>query len=89
MPANIHMVTVQHKEWASHGFIIFSVDHKEEINLKYHSFAAYQDYINERHAQGEARKHTLTKVFDFVYNSPNIKDLFEDQEVILDYKIFS
>jgi len=86
LSANVNMYSIQLKEWASNGFIVFSVDHEEQIYL---SLKAFQDYMEIRKSQLIYRKQTIIKVLDFVYNNLFIKKLFGNQEIFINrQKVF-
>lgn len=76
LSANIHVYSLQLKEWASNGFIVFSVDHDEEIYLKYSDFPNHDDYLKARNVQLDTRKKTVKKVIDLVHDPAYIQNLF-------------
>lgn len=84
LSANIHLYSLQLKEWASNGFIVFSIDHDEEIHLKYDKFASHAEYLKERSGQLDIRKKTVAKVLDLVHDPAYIRNLFNEQPVTLD-----
>lgn len=86
LSANIHLYSIQLKEWASHGFVVFSIDHEEDIYLNPSSYPSTEAYMKERTQQIENRKKTVRKVLDMVCNKNTIHDLFEDKELSLNYE---
>jgi len=88
LSANIHLYSIQLKEWASHGFIVFSIDHEEDIYLNPSSYSSTDDYTKERTQQIENRKNTVRKVLDMICTKTTVQDLFEDQDVKLNYEKF-
>eukprot|EP00330_Aristerostoma_sp_ATCC50986_P001561 CAMPEP_0114577570 /NCGR_PEP_ID=MMETSP0125-20121206/2221_1 /TAXON_ID=485358 ORGANISM="Aristerostoma sp., Strain ATCC 50986" /NCGR_SAMPLE_ID=MMETSP0125 /ASSEMBLY_ACC=CAM_ASM_000245 /LENGTH=96 /DNA_ID=CAMNT_0001766995 /DNA_START=397 /DNA_END=687 /DNA_ORIENTATION=+ len=61
---NIHASLL--KEWATHGFICFSLDHEEEIEVGQDwSMADMQAF---RFDQIKQRKEEISKVIDFIFD---------------------
>jgi len=85
LSANIHIYSIQLKEWASNGFIIFSVDHEEEIHLDTSKIHKFEDYVRLRKVQYKDRKVVISKVLDLISNPSTIHKLFGDQSVALNY----
>ncbi len=80
-----HLLSLYLREWASHGFIVFSVDHDEQIYLKWKK---YSDFVNVRLPQLQVRKRQIKLALDFIYSPENINNLFQ-RKVQLDYqKVF-
>jgi len=73
------------KEWASHGFIAFSVDHDEQIRLDATKIKKYEDYVHLRSFHLEDRRNTIKKALDFICNPSKIEEFFQDSQVALDY----
>jgi len=86
LAANIHSHSVQMKEWASHGFIIVSVDHPESIPVPVKSLDDYDEYVRLRAEQLADRKDIFLQALDFVYNQNKVRQFFEDSEMTINYK---
>jgi len=87
LSAHIHMYSVQMKEWASNGFIVFSVDHDELIFVP--GKKTYPEYLAYRNTQLTTRKEVVKKVLDYIYDEKNIVKLFGSDEVKLNLnKVF-
>lgn len=85
LSANIHIYSILLKEWASHGFVVFSVDHEDEIHVDITKIKEFADYLKIRNGQLVIRKELVKRVLDKVYDHKFIQDLFEDEGVRLDY----
>jgi len=80
-----HLMSLYFREWASHGYIVFSVDHDEQIYLKWKK---YRDFVSVRVPQLEVRKKQIKSALDYVYNPGKIDQLF-NRKISLDYdKVF-
>lgn len=80
-----HLFSVYCKEWASHGYIVLSVDYDEQI---YYKWKEYSDFVAVRLPQLEVRRTTIRKVLDYIHNEKYIQELFI-HKVKLDYnKVF-
>jgi len=89
LSANIHLYSVQTKEWASNGFVVFSIDHEEEIYLNPKNYKTSDDFMKERSKQLNTRKNTARKVLDLISDANYVQKLFGEQELALDYnKVF-
>ena len=87
LSANIHMYSVQMKEWASNGFVVFSVDHDEQIFIE--GKGPYSEYLAYRNKQMNPRKETIKKVLDYIHDQKNIVQLFGSDEIKLNLdKVF-
>ncbi len=85
LSANIHLYSLNLKEWASNGFIAFSVDHDEQLRFPPHQFVDYPGLLKLRGAQLEDRKAIIKKVLDLISKPENVHGLFENDQVNLDY----
>ena len=89
LSANIHLYSILLKEWASHGFIIFSIDHDEEIYLNPEGFKSNQEYLERRNDQLNIRKETVAKVLDLISDKKQLQSIFQSQDIVLNYsKLF-
>jgi len=86
LSANIHLYSLLLKEWASNGFIIFSVDHDEEIDVQYSKkLKSNEKYLKLRNEQLQVRKKTVLRILDMVSDPSYIHKIFNNQEINLDY----
>ncbi len=86
LSANIHIYSLNLKEWASNGFIAFSVDHDEELAIPFTKFNGWPELLKIRGEQLEDRKAIVKKVLDLISKPENIHGLFENDQVTLDYE---
>jgi len=84
LSANIHVYSLHLKEWASNGFIVFSIDHDEVVRLDPTKIDSYEEYYRLRGLQIQDRKEIIKEVLDFIAKPSNIQNLFEDNQVTLD-----
>jgi len=85
LSANIHIYSLHLKEWASHGFVVFSVDHDETIRLDATKIKQYSDYVELRTPHLDPRRETIKKALDYISEPQNIQIFFKDTGVALDY----
>jgi len=71
-----NLYTVFTKEWASQGYIVFCIDHDEEI---YCNWRYPEDLVNFKRPLLKVRKDLVRKTLDYVENESNIEELFETQ----------
>lgn len=82
MACNRNLYTTFAREWASNGYIVFSVDHDENIELpKGYSIKELNAY---RFAQVKKRKEAIIRVLDYISNPENIEDFFDKSGIELD-----
>jgi len=86
LSANIHIYSILLKEWASHGFVVFSVDHEEEIDLEFSKLKSHEHHMKLRNAQLEVRKKTVAKILDIVCDQAYVQEIFKTQDVSLNYE---
>jgi len=86
LSANIHIYSILLKEWASNGFIIFSVDHEEEIHIDTSKIKEYDDYVMLRKVQYNDRKMVISRVLDLVSNPLTMFKLFGEKNIALNYQ---
>lgn len=79
---NRNMYTSFMREWASNGYIVFSVDHEEAIDFP--SNFSTQELNAFRLNQVKKRKEALSKVLDYIVKPENFQDLFEDSGIEID-----
>ncbi len=82
MACNRNLYTTFAREWASNGYIIFSVDHQETVDLP--SGFTMKEYYGYRFTQVKKRKEAILKVLDYISNVDNIQDFFDNSNVELD-----
>ena len=80
-----HLYSIYLREWASHGFIVISVDHDEEVILKWKK---YVDFVNVRKPQLEVRASTIGKILDFIHEETKMRSLFGSQVEVDHDKVF-
>jgi len=86
LSANIHLYSLNLKEWASNGFITFSVDHDEQLNIPFSKFNDWPGLLKIRGEQLEDRKAIVKKVLDLISKPSNIHGLFGNDQVEIDYE---
>jgi len=82
MACNRNLYTTFAREWASNGYIVFSVDHEEAIDLP--SGFTVKEFSKYRFTQVKKRKEAIIKVLDYISNLDNIQDFFDNSSVELD-----
>ncbi len=85
LSANIHIYSLNLKEWASNGFIVFSVDHDEQLRFLPSQLTDYPSLMRLRGGQLEDRKVIVKKVLDLISKPSTIHGLFENNQIVLDY----
>jgi len=89
LSANIHIYSLFLKEWASHGFVVFSIDHEEEIDVQFKKLESHEHHLKLRNKQLQVRKNTVSKILDIVCDPSYIHQIFKSEEVALNYdKLF-
>ena len=83
LSANRNLYTGFARQWASYGYIVFCVDHDEQI---YVEFKGFDDYKQKRGVHLEDRVRTISQVLDFIYSPKEVKKLFQTSIVELDYQ---
>ena len=82
MACNRNLYTTFAREWASNGYIVFSVDHDEDINLP--SGYSAKELKAYRFTQVKKRKEAILRVLDYISNADNIQDFFDNSGIELD-----
>jgi len=82
MACNRNLYTTFAREWASNGYIIFSVDHEETVDLP--SGFTMKEFNGYRFTQVKKRKEAIIRVLDYISNLDNIQDFFDNSSVELD-----
>ncbi len=80
-----HLFSIYFREWASQGYIVFSVDHDEKIFYKWKEYA---NFVSVRQPQLEVRIATIKRVLDWIHNDKNINTLFGPRTKIDHNKVF-
>ena len=74
------------KEWASHGFIVFSLEHDEKILIDVKNKA---DAIEVRSTQLKERVNSINDLIELIYNQNRLQYIFENSNLKIIYdKIF-
>ena len=85
LSANIHLYSLNLKEWASNGFIAFSVDHDEQLRFHPSKFIDWPGLLKLRGEQLEDRKAIVKKILDLISKPSNIHGLFKNDQVHIDF----
>jgi len=82
MACNRNLYTTFAREWASNGYIVFSVDHEESIDLP--TGYSTKELNAFRFVQVKKRKEAILRVLDYISNPDNIQDFFDNSGTELD-----
>lgn len=79
LAGHIHAYSIQIKEWVSHGYIVFSVDHDEDIFVPVKSHEEYDEYVRLRAEQLAPRNEAITEVLNHIHDSKKVEEIFEEK----------
>lgn len=82
LSANRNLYTGFARQWASYGYIVFCIDHSEQI---YVEFQGWNDYKATRAQHLNDRCRAISSVLNFVEEPRQIKKFFQDSEIDIDY----
>ena len=86
LSANRLLYTSLLGEWASHGFIVFSVEHDEKVLVRTKRLS---DYVNIRKEQLQERIRYINETIEIVSNLEEMKKIFKHNDLTLKYnKLF-
>lgn len=83
LSANRNLYTGFARQWASYGYIVFCIDHAEQV---YVEFKGWEDYRMKRSEHLVERCDVISTVLDFIEDAKGVKKFFRDSEVEVDLR---
>jgi len=80
-----NLYTIFTKEWASRGYIVFCVDHDEDI---YFDWKYYEDLVSSKVPLLKVRKDAVIKTLDYIEDESKVQELLGDHVQIDKDKVF-
>lgn len=82
LSANRNLYTGFARQWASYGYIVFCIDHDEPIYMK---FTNWEQMKKIKAVHLDERCKVISTVADFIHNSTEVKEFFQNSAVEIDY----
>lgn len=79
---NRNMYSAFAREWASNGYMVFSIDRGENFEIP--NLSNKVELQKSRSSQLRKRKEEISRVLDYISKHENVTDLFEDDGIELD-----